>query len=110
MMIAILAMAGAVATAEAYLRAFDPQELITPGMATRFGLISTWLPYRSVRHRTPDFDVAYSINDIGFRRRRWSTAKPPGLKRLGACSSAPPGPQPPPSANSIRRKGQREGA
>jgi len=70
------------------LRYFDPQELITPGIITRFGCIPTWGAYQIVKHHARDFDVNYSINDMGFRDRRHPIGSVPGVKRIAVMGSS----------------------
>lgn len=81
--ILLLAAACALAAsgAEAYLRAFDPQNLMTPAYTERMG-ITAWLPNVHIREKTPYFDARYTTNNLGFRGKTYAREKPKGVYRI----------------------------
>jgi hypothetical protein len=81
---AFLAAAGG---AEAYLRAFAPQQLMSPAYDDRFGMRG-FKANAKIKHQTPDYKVVYTTNDLGFRGPSYPFSKPKGTYRIVALGSS----------------------
>ncbi|MFI5360601.1 MAG: hypothetical protein ACHQ49_01425 [Elusimicrobiota bacterium] len=71
----------AAGAAEAYLRAFAPQQLMSPAYDDRFGMRG-FKPNARIKHQTQDYSVVYTTNDLGFRGKTYPAAKAPGTYRI----------------------------
>lgn len=86
-LLAAAALAAAAFLAEASLRAWRPQQLLSPAFTDRFG-DPAFMPDSRIRNRTEDFDITYHTNSLGFRGRGYRFPKRPGTFRivsLGGC-------------------------
>jgi hypothetical protein len=81
---ALVAAAGA---AEAYLRVFAPQQLMSPAYDDRFGMRGFKANVR-IKHQTPDYAVHYTTNDRGFRGKSYPFDKPKGTYRIVILGSS----------------------
>ena len=73
--------------AEATLRAYYPQQLLSPAFTDRFG-DPAFMTNSRIKNTTEDFDVTYHTNSLGFRGRDYGFGKKPGTYRilaLGGC-------------------------
>lgn len=81
---AFLLAAGA---AEAYLRTFAPQQLMSPAYDDRFGMRGFKADAR-IKHQTADYSVSYTTNNLGFRGKSYLFDKPAGTYRIVALGSS----------------------
>jgi len=87
LLIAAAAFVAAAGGAEAYLRAFSPQQLMSPAYDDRFGMRGFKANAR-IKHSTPDYSVVYTTNDRGFRGPSYPFDKPKGTYRIVALGSS----------------------